>query len=61
MRDTLIQNRQGQRGPQHRPNKTPVTVRYHPEVLAYFKATGAGWQTRVNEVFCEWVAKRGSA
>ena len=61
VRDALIQKRQGQRGPQHRPTKTPVTVRYDPEVLAYFKATGAGWQTRMNEVLCEWVAKRESA
>ena len=60
VRDALIQKRQGQRGPQHRPTKTPVTVRYDPEVLAYFKATGAGWQTRMNEVLCEWVATRGS-
>ena len=60
VRDALIQKRQGQRGPQHRPTKTPVTVRYDPEVLAYFKSTGAGWQTRMNEVLCEWVAKRGS-
>ena len=61
VRDALIQKRQGQRGPQHRPTKTPVTVRYDPEVVAYFKGTGAGWQTRMNEVLCDWVAKRGSA
>jgi uncharacterized protein (DUF4415 family) len=61
VRDALAQKRQGQRGPQHRPTKTPVTVRYDPEVVAYFKGTGAGWQTRMNEVLCEWVAKRGSA
>ena len=60
-RDALVQKRQGQRGPQHRPTKTPFTVRYDPEVLAYFKDPGAGWQTRTNEVLCEWVAKRGSA
>ena len=61
VRDALIQKRQGQRGPQHRPTKTPVTVRYDPEVLAYFKGTGAGWQTRMNEALSEWVAKRGGA
>ena len=61
VRDALVQRRQGQRGPQHRPTKTPITVRYDPEVVAYFKGTGAGWQTRMNEVLCEWVAKRGSA
>ena len=60
VREALTQKRQGQRGPQYRPTKTPVTVRYDPEVLAYFKGTGAGWQTRMNEVLFEWVAKRGS-
>ena len=61
VRDALAQKRQGQRGPQHRPTKTPVTVRYNPEVVAYFKATGAGWQTRMNDVLCDWVAKHEAA
>lgn len=26
-----------------------VTIRLEPEVLAKFKATGRGWQTRINE------------
>lgn len=38
-----------------------AAVRDDPEVVAYFKGTGAGWHTRMNEVLCEWVAKRGSA
>jgi uncharacterized protein (DUF4415 family) len=46
----------GQRGPQHSPTKQLVSVRYSPDVLAYFKATGAGWQTRMNEALQEWVA-----
>ena len=52
--------KQGQRGPQHSPTKQSVSVRYSPEVLAYFKAAGAGWQTRMNEALCEWVSKRGA-
>lgn len=40
----------GRRGPQKLPTKVAVTVRYSPEVLAYFKATGDGWQTRMNDV-----------
>lgn len=59
--DALVQKRQGQRGPQHTPTKLPVTVRYNPEVVAYFKATGAGWQTRMNDALCEWVATHKSA
>ena len=61
VRDALAQKRQGQRGPQLAPTKLPVTVRYNPEVVAYFKATGAGWQTRMNDALCEWVATHKTA
>jgi uncharacterized protein (DUF4415 family) len=30
--------------------KVPVTLRVDPDTLAAYKATGAGWQTRMNEV-----------
>ena len=50
--------RQGQLGPQQRPTKLAVTVRYNAEVIAYFKATGDGWQTRMNDALREWVAAR---
>lgn len=52
--------RRGERGPQVAPTKQLVSVRYSPEVLQYFKATGAGWQTRMNEALLEWVSKRSS-
>lgn len=29
--------------------KKPTTIRLDPDVLAHFRATGPGWQTRVNE------------
>ena len=45
----------GQRGAQKRPTKVPVTVRYSPEVVAYFKSSGEGWQTRMNDVLKEYV------
>ena len=50
----------GQRGPQKHPTKVPVTVRYSPEVLEYFKATGEGWQTRMNDALREYVAKHST-
>ena len=52
--------KQGQRGPQQAPTKQLVSVRYSPEVLTYFKATGAGWQTRMNDALLEWVNKRSA-
>jgi uncharacterized protein (DUF4415 family) len=61
VREALAKKRQGQRGPQRSPTKLPVTVRYSPEVVAYFKATGAGWQTRMNDALIDWVADRQAA
>lgn len=61
VRDALAKKRQGQRGPQQKPTKLAVTVRYNPEVIAYFKATGDGWQTRMNDALREWVAEHQSA
>ena len=38
-------------------SKSQVTLRIDREVLEKFKTTGAGWQTRMNEVLRQW-AKR---
>ena len=48
------------RGPNKSPTKEQVAVRYSPEVLAYFRATGSGWQTRMDEVLREYVVKHSS-
>jgi|SRR6516225_7073676 uncharacterized protein (DUF4415 family) len=42
--------KRGQRGRQKAPTKRPVTLRIDRDVLASYKATGPGWQTRINEV-----------
>ena len=36
--------------------KLLVSVRYSPEVLAYFKSTGEGWQSRMDGALREYVA-----
>ena len=36
--------------------KLLVSVRYSPEVLNYFKSTGAGWQARMDGVLREYVS-----
>jgi uncharacterized protein (DUF4415 family) len=51
--------RLGRRGAQAMPTKQLVSIRYSPEVLAFFKAGGAGWQTRMDEVLKRWVAAHG--
>jgi len=35
--------------------KEPVSIPLSPEVLAYFRSTGAGWQTRIDAVLREYV------
>jgi uncharacterized protein (DUF4415 family) len=37
------------RGPQRSPTKVSTTVRLDSDVLEYFRATGPGYQTRMNE------------
>ena len=48
--------RPGQRGPGKKPKKVLLSIRYSPEVVDYFKSTGKGWQTRMDEVLREWIA-----
>lgn len=38
-----------------KPVKEQVAVRFDAEVLAYFRATGKGWQTRMNDALKEWL------
>ena len=37
--------------------KLLVSVRYSPEVVAYFKSTGEGWQSRMDSVLREYVSR----
>lgn len=46
------------RGPQQVPTKRAVSIRLSPEVLDYFKATGKGWQTRLDEVLKGYVREQ---
>ncbi|MFM2328768.1 MAG: hypothetical protein RLZZ494_871 [Pseudomonadota bacterium] len=43
------------RPPAQRPLKKPTTIRFDADVLDALKATGKGWQTRVNDAMREWV------
>lgn len=38
--------------------KQLVSVRYSAEVLEYFKSTGEGWQSRMDGVLRQYVARR---
>jgi uncharacterized protein (DUF4415 family) len=37
--------------------KQLVSIRYQPDVLAYFRSTGPGWQARMDAVLAEHVRK----
>ena len=41
------------RGSGKRPAKQQVAIRFSPDVLAALRASGPGWQTRVNETMRE--------
>lgn len=41
--------------------KQSIALRLDADVLDAFKASGPGWQTRMNDVLRDWVAKRKRA
>ena len=49
------------RGPQKAPTKQLVSLRLDPDVIAHFKAQGAGWQTRINRALRKVMAEAGEA
>ena len=53
----LTTRRPGQRGPQKAPRKMPISLRLDQSVIDAFKATGEGWQSKMNEALAK-AAKR---
>ena len=43
--------------PKSENKKLLVSVRYSPEVVAYFKSTGQGWQSRMDGVLQQYVTR----
>lgn len=61
MREAIAQRRAGR--PAGSGNKEQVAIRFDKEILEAFRATGRGWQTRMNEALKEWLkehAKTGA-
>ncbi|MEY4591666.1 MAG: hypothetical protein RIR18_561 [Pseudomonadota bacterium] len=42
-------------------DKTQIALRIDNDVLTAFKATGKGWQTRMNEALREWLQRHPAA
>jgi len=49
------------RRPKSANKKLLVSIRCSPEVVAYFKSTGEGWQARMDTVLRRYVARRTKA
>ena len=49
------------RGAQKAPTKQLVSLRLDPDVIAHFKAQGAGWQTRINKALRKVMADASEA
>lgn len=45
-----VKRYRGQRGPQKTAIKKPVTLRLDADIVAGYRATGPGWQSRMNDV-----------
>jgi uncharacterized protein (DUF4415 family) len=46
--------------PKTESTKVLLSVRYSPEVVAFFKSTGAGWQSRMDAVLRDYVDRHSS-
>ena len=46
------------RGPNKRPAKEQVAIRLDPDVVGALRASGPGWQTRVNAALKDWLASQ---
>lgn len=56
----LLQTKLRVRGPQKTPTKERVTIRLSRDVVQRFRATGDGWQTRVDKALQEWLESHAS-
>lgn len=50
----LKQFRRGRGRPQGSGKKEQVTLRLDAEILEHFRASGNGWQTRINDALRDW-------
>jgi uncharacterized protein (DUF4415 family) len=48
------------RGPNRSPTKKLVSLRLSPEVIAHFKSTGPGWQSRIDATLRKAVKRKAS-
>ncbi|WP_371820324.1 BrnA antitoxin family protein [Verticiella alkaliphila] len=49
------------RGPQKAPTKERITIRLSPDVLDSFRASGPGWQGRMDDALRDWLKEHEPA
>jgi uncharacterized protein (DUF4415 family) len=54
-----VRRYRGQRGPQQSPTKELISLRVDRDVVAAYRATGTGWQTRANDALKAYAKKSG--
>ena len=52
----MMKRRRGR--PKAATHKVPVTVRLEQHVVEFFRRSGPGWQTRMNDTLARFVARR---
>ena len=55
--DAMVPIRALRGRPRSENKKLLVSLRYSPEVIAYFKSTGEGWQSRMDAVLRKYVTR----
>jgi uncharacterized protein (DUF4415 family) len=50
-----LRKKLGVRGPQKSPTKERITIRLSQDVVAQFRESGEGWQTRVDAALRQWL------
>jgi uncharacterized protein (DUF4415 family) len=55
---TATVRRPGQRGLQKTPTKEMISIRLSREVLDHFRATGEGWQRRIDEALKKAIRRK---
>lgn len=48
------------RGPQKSATKQRITIRLSAEVVSKFRATGKGWQSRIDQALQEWLKRHAN-
>jgi uncharacterized protein (DUF4415 family) len=57
----ILRRKVGIRGPQRSPTKERITIRLSRAVVQTFRATGEGWQTRVDVALQDWLKRHNPA